>query len=64
MESIPEPIREKLASHGYDSLEKLPNNQNMDRWTRVQSFCGLNNPELDQLMNIRFPEQQGNVIIA
>jgi hypothetical protein len=59
METIPEPIRKKLASPGYDAIEKLPNNQNMDRWNRIKSCCGLDNPELDQLMNIRFPDRQG-----
>lgn len=64
MESIPEPIRGKLIGGGYDSLDKLPNNENVDRWNRVQTRCALTDPELDQLMNIRFPVQQGNVIIA
>jgi hypothetical protein len=32
MESIPEPIRGKLVAAGYDSFDKLPNNENVDRW--------------------------------
>lgn len=64
MQSIPEPIRIKLVVGGYDSLNKLPNNENMIRWERVQNGCGLTNPELDELMNIRFPVLQGNAIIA
>jgi hypothetical protein len=64
MESIPEPIRGKLVAAGYDSFDKLPNNENVDRWNRVQTRCGLDDPELDQLLNIRFPTQQGNIVIA
>jgi hypothetical protein len=46
METIPEPIRGKLVA-----LDKLLNNENMDRWKEV----GLLGPELSELMNIRFP---------
>jgi hypothetical protein len=63
METIPEPIRGKLVASGYDSFEKLPNNENMERWNRVQTRCGLEDAEVDQVMNIRFPVQQGNVFI-
>eukprot|EP01038_Epipyxis_sp_PR26KG_P017366 gene17366-23987_t len=58
METIPEPIRVKLVEGGYDSFNKLPNNENVDRWNRVQNGCGLTNSEIDELMNIRFPVQQ------
>ena len=64
MDTIPEPIRGKLVVGGYDSLNKLPNDKDVNRWNRVQARCDLDDPELDQLMNIRFPVQQGNVIIA
>ena len=59
METVPEPIRGKLVGGGYVSLDKLPNNENVDRWSRVQNRCGLTDPEVDELMNIRFPVQQG-----
>jgi len=64
METIPEPIRVKLVEGGYDSLNKLPNNENVDRWNRVQNGCGLTNSEIDELMNIRFPVQQGKYQIS
>lgn len=64
VETIPEPIRGKLVGGGYDSLDKFPNNEYFDRWNRVQTRCGLDDPELDQLMNTRFPVQQGNITIA
>eukprot|EP01038_Epipyxis_sp_PR26KG_P017399 gene17399-24047_t len=41
METIPEPIRVKLVEGGYDSLNKLPNNENVDRWNRAQNGCGF-----------------------
>ena len=56
---VPEPIYSKLIAKGYDSLEKLPNNQNMDRWTDVRLECGLTGAEMNQLINIKFPVQQG-----
>jgi hypothetical protein len=41
METIPEPIRGKLVGGGNVSLDKLPNNENMDRWKEVKVDCGL-----------------------
>lgn len=64
MESIPEYIRVKLVGIGYDSFNKLPNDKDMDRWREVKAECGLLGPELTELMNIRFPVQQGNIIIT
>ena len=64
MDAIPEDIRNKLEAVGYDSVEKLPNTDIMDRWREVKMECGLSGPELVQLMNARFPIQIGNVIIA
>jgi hypothetical protein len=59
MEAVPELFRGKLVGAGYISLDKLPNNENMDRWREVKNDCGLLGPELTVLMNIRFPVQQG-----
>ena len=64
METIPEPIRGKLVGGGYVSLDKLPNNENMDRWKEVKVDCGLLGPELTELMNIRFPIQQGKYQVS
>jgi hypothetical protein len=64
MLTIPKPIRGKLVGAGYNSFDKLPNDKSMDRWRDVKTECGLTGPELTQLMNIIFPVQQGNVIIA
>ncbi len=64
METIPEPIRRKLIDSGYDSLDKLPNDKDVNRWNRVQTRCVLDDPEVDQVMNIRFPVQQGNLFIS
>lgn len=64
MQSIPEPIRGKLIAGKYDDVAKLPNDKDVNRWNRVQTRSGLDDPEVDQLMNIIFPVQQGNVIIA
>ncbi len=64
MEAIPENIRNKLEAVGYDSVEKLPNTDIMDRWREVKMECGLSGPELTELMNLMFPVQKGNVIIA
>jgi len=61
MDTIPERTREKLVRNEYDSLAKLPNDKNFDRWKCVKDDCGLTNPELTELMNIRFPVQQGNI---
>ena len=43
METIPEPIRGKLVA-----LDKLLNNENMDRWKEVKVDCGLLGPELTE----------------
>ena len=59
MEIPNEHIREKLAREGYNSLNDLPNNENMDRWILIKNVCGLTNSELDKVMNIRFPVKQG-----
>lgn len=64
MDIIPEPIRGKLASVGYTSIDQLPNDKNVDIWNKVQTGCGLLLPELTQLINIRFPEGHSSMVEA
>ena len=45
METVPDPIRGKLVGGEYISLDKLPNNEIVDRWSRVQNRCDLTDPE-------------------
>lgn len=61
MELIPSHIRQKLATGGYDSIIALPNDKDENRWNRVQTCCGLEDAELDTVINIMFPVQQGGV---
>lgn len=60
MDTIPQPILGKLIDGGYDSVDKLPNVDKRDRWKGVKKDCRLTGPELTQLLNNRFPVQQGN----
>ena len=54
-DAVPKVIRDKLVANGYDSFEALPNNPESKSWADVKVDCDLSNPDINKVINAKFP---------
>lgn len=54
------PYKEKLIAKGYVKLSQLPNEKEDKRWDKFVEKGVLTDPEVNELINVLFPKNDGN----
>jgi len=62
-DSMSQEVKDKLVAKKYDRLQRLPLIDDRDRWDRLMEKCGLEDYEVNEILNaIRPPpSQQGKL---
>jgi len=61
---IDQSIKDKLVAKKYDRVSRLPPVEDKDRWDRLMEKCGLEDYEVNEILNAIKPfSQQGKYFI-